>query len=145
MTIVVWKFLPKNTQITHFLVSNLTIFVNSQNFAIRPFRECWLQIWQYFFKILAQKYPNQAFLVPNLGIFIFSQDFVIRKIRGCWFQIWRYCFQIPVQKYPNQLFLVPNLRIFYFCTKLCNKTNSRMLISIFFFLFFSNFSPKIPK
>ena len=32
-----------------FLVPNLGIFISPRNFAIRQIRECWFQIWQYFF------------------------------------------------------------------------------------------------
>ena len=45
---------------------------------------------------------------------------------------------------PSKAFLVPNLRIYLFCTKLCNNTNFKTLISNVTRIF-SNSSSKIPK
>ena len=93
---------------------------------------------------------NSRFKIPKWGIvdpkfkeffFFFALKFELRQILGRWFQIWEYYFQILAQKYTNKEFLVPNLRIFWFCTKLCNKTNLRELISNTI-LFFQNCSPK---
>ena len=104
------------------MVPNLSIFgFFLQNFVIRQNWGCWFHIWQYFFEVLTQNYPNKVFLVSNLDILIFSRNFVIRQIRGCWFQIWQCCFQSPVQKYPNQVFLVPNLRIFIFALNFATR------------------------
>ena len=103
------------------MVLILEIFVFSRNFATRQIRGCWFQIWQYYFQISAQKYPNQAFLVPNLTIFIFAPNFGTRKIRGRWFQIWQKYFQVPVRKYSNQVFLVPNLVIFIFAPNFATR------------------------
>ena len=76
---------------------------------------CWFQIWQYFFKILVQKFPNKTFLVPDLGFFVFSQNFAIRQIWGSWFQIHdNSIFKILPQKYPNKAFLFPDLDIFVY-------------------------------
>ena len=84
---------------------------------------CWIQVWQYFLKILYQiKYTQishfwsqiQVFSFQNLSIFIISRNIPIRQIRRCWFQIWQYYFQIPVQKYTNKAFVVPNFGIFFF-------------------------------
>ena len=105
------------------MVPNLGIFIFSRNFAIRPSRGCWVQIWQYNFQLPVQKHPNQAFLVTNVRIFIFAPNFATRQIRGRWFEIWQQYFQIPVPKYGN---LTKN---FYFYTKHCNKANWRVLIS----------------
>ena len=74
----------------------------------------WFQVWQYFFKILAQKYPNKAFLVPNIGNFAFPQNFGTWHISGCWFQLWQWFFKILAEKYPNKAFLIPNLGNFVF-------------------------------
>ena len=79
-------------------------------------------------------------MVLNLRIFIFAT----REIRGRWFQIWQYHFQILVPKFGNLEFLVPNLRIFIFCTKLCNKANSRVLTSNMTMVF-QNCCPKHPN
>ena len=76
-----------------FLVSNLGVFIFWQNFAISQIRGCWLQIWQYYFRIAAQNYPNQAFLIPNLRIFIISGNLAIRQIRRDLFQTWQFFFK----------------------------------------------------
>ena len=120
------------------MVPTLGIFVFWQNFANRQIRECWFQIWQKVFKIIAQKHSKKKFLVLNLGIFIFLRNFEITQIWVCWFQIWQHHFQIPAQRYSNQTFSISNLSIFLFYIKLCIKKNSRTLISnvtIFFFKF----------
>ena len=49
-----------------------------------------IQIWQDYFQIEAQKYPNKAFFVPNLRIFNFEPKFAVKQIRGRWFQIWQW-------------------------------------------------------
>ena len=112
-----------------FLVSNLGIFIISQNFAMRQVRKCWFQMWQNCFRITSQKYPNKAFLVPNSGIFVSSQKFAIRQIRECWFQIWQWLFWIPARKYRNKAFFMLNVISFYFCVKRRILKNSRVLIS----------------
>ena len=127
------------------MIPNIGVFVFLRNFAIRQIWRCPFQVSQYHFQIPAKKYSNKGFLVLNLGIFFFfSRNFEIRQIRGSWFQIWQYMFQLPVLKYPNQAFLVQKFKDFYFCTKLCNKTNSRTLISNMTIIF-SNSIPKIQK
>ena len=92
---------------------------------------CWFQIWQQFFKILAQNNPNKAFLLPNLVIFVFSQNFAIRQIWGCWFQIWQYCFHSNSSpKIPKSGIFGPKFRYFCFSfVKFCKSTNFRVLIS----------------
>ena len=120
------------------MVPNLGIFVFLRNFEIRQIRWSWFKIWQYNFQLPVQKYPNQVFLVPNLRIFTFAPNFAARQIWGRWFQIWQQYFQVPV---PN---FFPNLRIFIFCTKLCNKANSRVLISNMTMVF-QNCCPKHPN
>ena len=116
-----------------FLVQNLRIFVFSWNFAK------W-QIWGYIF---GKKYSNKGF-EPNLSIFVSSQKFGIRQIRRCWFQIWQQFFSNCSPKIPKQGIFGPKFKDFYFCTKLCNKTNSRTMIWNMTVIFL-NSSPKIHK
>ena len=94
------------------MVTNLDIFIFSWNFAIRQIRGCWFQIWQYYFQIQAQKYPNNALFVPYLRIFIFVPNFAARQIWGGWSQNMTMIFQNCCQKHPIKAFLVPNLRVF---------------------------------
>ena len=107
MTIAFFKFLPKNTQITH----------------------SWFQIYAGFFFFFCQifqvdkfegvdfKYRNTVFefQLQNLCVFSgvsgpkfrhfgFSSNFTNRQIWGCWLQIWQDCFQIPVQNIQNRHF-----------------------------------------
>ena len=82
-------------------------------------------------------------MFPSFGIFNISWYFPIRQIQGCWFQIWQQLFQIPAQNTKIWHFF-PKFKDFYFCTKLCNNTNSRMLIWNTAIIF-SNSSPKICK
>ena len=89
---------------------------------------CWFQVWQYFFKILAQKYSNKAFLVQNLAIFVSLQNFAIEQSWECWLHMWQYFFNILAQKYPNKAFFAPNLGIFCCVAKFCSLTNWRVLI-----------------
>ena len=101
MTIVFSNSSPKlpKYEIRHFFGPNLGIFVFLLNFSVRQIRGCWFQIWQKFFLILAQKYPNKAFLVPNLGIFLFwGGNLELDSIRRCLFQIWQYFLKILAQK-----------------------------------------------
>ena len=52
-----------------FLVPNVEIFVSSTKFAVTEIERCWFQIWQFFLKILAQKYSTYlGILVQNLDI-----------------------------------------------------------------------------
>ena len=77
-------------------------------------------------------------------MFLFSPEILQSdKFEGADFKYDNIIFKFQSKKYPNQAFLVPNLRIF-FGTKLCNKTNSRRLISNMRKIF-SNSSPKVPK
>ena len=46
-----------------------------QKFIFMKIRGKWFQIWQYFLKYPARKYPNKVFLVPNLGIFVLARNF----------------------------------------------------------------------
>ena len=39
-------------------------------FAIRNIWGCWFQIWEWFFRILAQKYQNKAFFCPKCIFFL---------------------------------------------------------------------------
>ena len=55
------KFQPEHTIKKAFLVPNIRISNPSQNFAITQIRVPLLQIWQYHFQILAQKYSNRHF------------------------------------------------------------------------------------
>ena len=129
MTIFFFLILAQKYPNKAFLVSNLGIFIISQNFAMRQVRKCWFQMWQNCFRITSQKYPNKAFLVPNSGIFVSSQKFAIRQIRECWFQIWQWLFWIPARKYRNKAFFMLNIISFYFCVKRRILKNSRVLIS----------------
>ena len=79
--------------------------------------------------------------MPKSGIFglefkdfyqttILQQTLQEDKFEDAHFKYDNNIYQLLVRKYGNLTFLVPNLRIFIFCTKLCNKANSRVLISI---------------
>ena len=72
---------------------------------------CWFQIWQYFFKIPAQKYQNKTFLVPNLRMIVFSQILQLDKFECADFKYANSIFKILAQKYPNKAFLVKNTQI----------------------------------
>ena len=61
----------------------------------------------------------QAFL-------FFCKVLQVDKLDGADFKYDNCIFLIPVQKYPNQAFLGRKFNDFYFCTKLWNKTNSRI-------------------
>ena len=88
-------------------------------------------------------------MVSNLRIFVFSLNFAIRQIWGCrfrktrrcWIQIWQHCLQIPAPKIPKSGIFGPQFKDFYFFIKLCDKANSRTLISNMT-ISFSNCSPK---
>ena len=109
-----------------FLVPNLGIFIFLRKFAVRQIRGCWFQIDKIIFKFQHKYTQIRHFWSKNLRIFVFAPNFTTRQIRGCWFHI-------PALKYANlallQIWQVPTLRIFIFCAKLCNKANSRPLIS----------------
>ena len=62
MTKVFLKILVQKYPNKAFLVPNLRIFVSSKNFVIREIRRCWLQICQYFSKILARIIPKKGSL-----------------------------------------------------------------------------------
>ena len=49
------------------------------NFALRQIWRRWFQIWQWLFRIPAQKYPNKAFFVVNVSIFYFYMKLPIMK------------------------------------------------------------------
>ena len=122
-----------------FLVSNLGVFIFWQNFAISQIRGCWLQIWQYYFRIAAQNYPNQAFLIPNLRIFIISGNLAIRQIRRDLFQTWQFFFQIPAQKYRNKALLVPYSDIFIFSRNFAFRQTRGCWFQIWFLFYFFYF------
>ena len=82
-------------------------------------------------------------MVPNLGIFVFPRNFTFRQIRACWFKYDNIILKFW-PKNTKSIISGPTFKDFYFYTKLCNKTNSRTLISNMTKKF-SNFSPKIPK
>ena len=63
-TIVFQKCSPKHPNKT-FLVPNLRILIFAWNFAIKQIRGRWLQMWQSFLNIPAQR-PYRAFLVLSL-------------------------------------------------------------------------------
>ena len=116
------------------LVPNMGIFIISWYFAIRQIWGCWFQIWQYFFQVLAQKYSNHTFL------FFFCEICNQTNLRV----LISVFFQITAQKYLNKAFFDPKFKDFYFCTKLCNKKNSRTLIWNMTIIF-SHSTPKICK
>ena len=95
----------------------------------------------FFSDILGHKYLNKAFLVPNLASFVSSQNFALRQIRISNMTI---LFSNSSRKTHKSGIFGPRFKDFYFCTKLCNKTNSKMLISNMTIIF-SNSSSKIRK
>ena len=76
------NFLPQNTQLIKFLVSNLGILIFHIISHFSKFEGADFKYDNNFFTILTEKCPNKAFSVPNLGVFNFSQNFAIRQIRG---------------------------------------------------------------
>ena len=54
------------------MVPNLGNLIFPWNFWVNQIQWWWFQIWQYYFQIPAQNYPDQSFLVP-IRIFIFHQ------------------------------------------------------------------------
>ena len=113
-----------------FLVPNLCIFAFSRNFANRKMFACWFPIWQYFFKILAQKYPIRHFWskIPK------SCNFGPKFRHFCFFA--KFCNK------PNSRVLISSsnskipisgifgLKFRHFCVlvKFCKKTNLKVLI-----------------
>ena len=88
------KFLPKNTQIRRFFLK-LRHFCFFKKFCNLTNLTVLFQIWQRFFKILAQKYPNNPFLVPNLRLlFFFWKILQIDKFQGVDFKydnsLWKF-------------------------------------------------------
>ena len=65
MTTSLERSTPKLPKESIFLVSKLSIFILTQNFAIRQIPGRPFQILHLFLKITAQKYPNKVFLLPN--------------------------------------------------------------------------------
>ena len=85
------------------------------------------------------------FWSQNKGFLSFLPKFSTRHIRVRSFQIWQKYFRIPSPKICRSgICLVPNLRIFIFCTKLCNKANSKALI-LKITMVFQNCYPKHPN
>ena len=68
-------------------------------------------------------------MVLNLGIFIISRCSAIRQIQWVLISNLTILFSNSNSKIPKSEAFVPKLKEFYFCTKLCNKTNSRRLVS----------------
>ena len=99
------------------MVPNLGIFIFLQNFAIRPIRGCWFQMWQFCFQIPVQKYPNQAFMVQNLRIFTFALNIK-----------------------PNSRTLIWNMKILLLNSSPKNTQISHFWSLIQGFLFHTNFS-----
>ena len=56
-------------------------------------------------------------------------NFAIRHIWGCWLQYYSILCSNSNQKIPKEGIFSPKFNDFYFCTKLCNKVYSRVLIS----------------
>ena len=94
-----------------------------RNYASRQIRGCWFQIWQFFLKILAQKYSNKP---------IFGLNFTVRQFQGRWFQIWQWLFWIPTGKYPKKQIFVLNVSIVYFGLKLRMLKLISKMASFFF-------------
>ena len=126
-----------------FLVLNLNIFVSSQNFAVPPFRKCWFQIYQWFSKIIAQKYPNNAFSVRKLRTFLFREILQFDEFKSAERKYYNIVFKFQPKIRKSGLF---GAKFTHFCffTKNCSYTNSNVLISIMGILF-PNSSRKILK
>ena len=94
-----------------------------------------------FFSIVKQRNQSQKLLAYifeknscKMAYFVKRTDFKYENI----------IFKFHPKNDPSKAFLVPNLRIYLFCTKLCNNTNFKTLISNVTRIF-SNSSSKIPK
>ena len=121
------------------MVPNLGIFISPRNFAIRQIRECWFQIWQYFFQI-----PELHIFGPKFRHFCFFAKFLQSgKFEGADFKYDNIVFKFHLKNTKIRHFW-SKFWNFYFCTKRCSKTNSRTVIWIMTILF-SNSCPKIRK
>ena len=70
MTVVFFKFWRKSTIIKHFWSQTQNYFCFTLNFTYWQIRGCWFKIWQKFYQIPVQKYPNREILVPNLLFYL---------------------------------------------------------------------------
>ena len=84
-----------------------------RGFAVSQIRGCWFQIWQYYFQIPAQKYPNKAFLVPNLKIFICTKLCSKTNSRTLISNM-TIIFSISIPKTRKSGLFGPKFKIFYF-------------------------------
>ena len=57
-------------------------FIFAPNLTVRQIWVRWFQIWQWYFQLSAQKYPNKAILVQDLRIFIFAQNFILENLES---------------------------------------------------------------
>ena len=100
-----------------------------------------ISIMTILFQSCCQKHPNKALLVLDLKIFYFCMKLCFQKKEGD-FRFDNIFFKFQPKKSSNQPFLFQFTH--YSCTKFCNYTNSRVLISNMTILF-SHSSPKTPK
>ena len=95
----------------------------SWNFANRPIWGCWFEIWQQFFRILAQKKQTKRFFVPNLGIFVLSWNFASTQNRGCWYHYMTISFSNSRQNIPKLGTFGHNFKNFYVFRNFANRRN----------------------
>ena len=100
MRIFVFKFQPKNTQISHFWSQILTFFFR-KILLLGKSEGADLKYGNSFFKIPVQKYPNQAFLVSNLRIYIFAPNFATRQFENLKYDNSIFKLQPSIFKYEN--------------------------------------------
>ena len=72
MRIFIFKFQPKNTQISHFWSQILTFFFR-KILLLGKSEGADLKYGNSMLKTLSQKYQNKAFLIPNVSIIIFHK------------------------------------------------------------------------
>ena len=83
-----------------------TDFYFARNLAIRQIWGRWFQIWEWLFRILAQKYPNEAFFVLNVSIFLVLHELrILKKSRLLIRKMAIVFFQIPAKRTQIQIFL----------------------------------------
>ena len=117
--------------------SKLAIFGNQfkdfyfgLNFTIRQNRGCPFQIWQWFFQIPAQNYPNNAFFSPKCKYFLFLHETShIEKLEDNDFENENSCFQIPAKNTQIRNFLW-KLKSFFFLSETLSQLNFIYLVNL---------------
>ena len=125
-----------------FLIPNLCIFVLCEILQIEIVEGADFNYDNSFFKVLAPNYPNKTFLVLNLAFFVFWEFLQIGIVEGADLVRVMTILSNSSPKISKSDIFGSKFKHFSFCTELCNKTNSRKLISNMTIVF-SNSSPKI--